>query len=39
VVFIAIRESLMIAIVAALLGLAGAWIAVNRELRRFSSPR
>ncbi len=39
VVFIALEESLAVVALAALLGLAGAWVAVNRELRRFSSVR
>jgi cell division transport system permease protein len=39
VVFLALVECLAIAVLAALLGLAGAWIAVSRELRQFSAGR
>jgi cell division transport system permease protein len=39
VVFLALSESLAVILAAGLLGLAGAWIAVGRELRSFAKAR
>jgi cell division protein FtsX len=38
VAFLAPRESLGAVVAAGALGLAGAWLAVSREIRRFSAP-